>query len=75
MKLFYLFSVIAVLSLVLMFVVSVEGKFSGCQCHFIGDCVYDEQGYGMKYYFCGNCNAYSGWRYHQGCPIKTVNSS
>jgi hypothetical protein len=42
-------------------VVIVQASFQGCHCQFIGDCGFSESGKGYRYYFCGNCNAYSGW--------------
>ena len=76
-KTFALFVIVAVCALVILLFVSVEGRFAGCQCHYIGKCEYDVNGTGYRYYECGNCPAYSGWTYYYNCenvriPLESV---
>ncbi|VVB80974.1 Uncharacterised protein [uncultured archaeon] len=70
-KSFALFTIVAVCALVILLFVSVEGKFSGCHCYFTGECQFDGNGIAYRYYFCGNCPAYSGFRQYNGCLNTT----
>lgn len=53
-------------------VVIVQADFQGCHCQFIGGCGFSESGMGYRYYFCGNCNAYSGWVRDFSCVQENV---
>lgn len=75
---FAFFMMVSVLAILVFLLVSVEGRTGGgCQCHYIGKCEYDAQNVSYRYYFCGNCNAYSGWRLYDNCenvriPLESV---
>lgn len=54
------FSIVAVVSLVLLLFVFVEGRSESRQCFYSGECVYDENKIGFRYYQClGSYAAYS----------------
>lgn len=59
------FGIVVAIGLVLMLFAAVDADFrSGetCQCFFIGECAYDENGVGYMYRLCrGSCAAYSAW--------------
>lgn len=76
-KLFGLFTILAVVAIVIFILISVEADFAGCQCHYVGKCEFDENGTGYRYYSCGNCPAYSTWTYYYKCdkvriPLESV---
>jgi len=56
-----LFSILAAIALVILLFVAVEGRIgSNRQCYFVGECVYDEDKVGYRYYQCfGSYAAYS----------------
>ena len=64
-----LLSIVAVLSLLIMLFIAVEGRTGEtCQCYYIGDCYYDENNIGYRYYWCGGaCAAYGSWEIHPRC--------
>jgi len=66
-----LFSIVAVIALVILLFVSVEARFGESrQCYFIGECRFDNQGVGYRYYQCfGAFAAYSEWRVDSRCQI------
>ena len=66
-KTFALFTILAVVALVVFLFISVEGGFAGCQCHYIGKCEFDANGTGYRYYECGNCGSYSSWHLYYDC--------
>jgi len=74
-----LFSIVAVLALLIFLFISVEadfGKGESCQCFFIGDCQFDDWGVGYKYYLCrGACAGYSHWQVDNRCRIPKINIS
>jgi len=70
-KLFAVFIVVFVLAVSILLLVSVEAKFSACHCYFAGECQFDENGVAFRYYYCGNCPAYSGLRQYNGCLNAT----
>ncbi len=60
-----LFGIAVAVALVILLFVSVDADFrsgENCQCFFIGECAYDENGVGYMYRLCrGSCAAYSSW--------------
>ncbi len=66
-----LFGVVAVLALILFLFVAVEGRMGESrQCYFVGECQFDENGVGYRYYQCtGAYAAYSNWRVDSRCQI------
>jgi len=50
-------------------VVLVNADFQGCHCQYIGPCHFSEEGVGYRYYWCGNCDAYSGWAKDFKCVL------
>jgi len=58
-----LFSILAVIALVIFLFVVVEGRMGGNrQCYFIGECEYDDHHIGFRYLQCtGSYYAYSDW--------------
>ena len=71
---FVLFSVVAVLALVAMLFISVQARRSeSCQCFYVGECSYDDQGVGYKYYLCrGSCAGYSAWVADPRCQTPGI---
>lgn len=69
MRLRALFGIVAVLAIVVFLFISVEGRRSeSCQCFYVGECQYDENNVGYKYYMCrGACVGYSDWRVDSRC--------
>jgi hypothetical protein len=77
-----LFSIVAVLALVILLFISVESRRLGgesCQCFLVGECQFDEQGTGYRYRMCGGaCAAYSSWIVDMRCArpiVKTLPES
>ncbi len=60
-----LFGIVVAVALVILLFVSVGADFrsgENCQCFFIGECEFDENGVGYNYRLCrGSCAAYSAW--------------
>ena len=60
-----LFGIVAAIGVVIMFFAAVDADFrkgETCQCFFVGNCTYDENGVGYRYHYCrGSCAAYSSW--------------
>lgn len=56
-------------------IVLVQADFPGCHCQYIGPCHFNEEGVGYRYYWCGNCDAYSGWARDFKCrlPVNVSN--
>ncbi len=58
-----LFGIVAAVALVLLLFQTADGRMSeGRQCYYVGDCVYDDNHVGFRYYQCfGSYAAYSNW--------------
>jgi len=51
-------------------IVIVRASFQGCHCQYIGPCHFNEEGVGYRYYWCGNCDTYSGWAKDFRCVLS-----
>jgi hypothetical protein len=64
-----LFSIVVVIALVVLLFIAVSAKNSeSCQCYFIGECEFDENGVGYRYHWCGgSCAGYASWEPYAAC--------
>jgi len=60
-----LFGIVVAVAFVILLFTSVGADFrscENCQCFFVGECEFDENGVGYNYRLCrGSCAAYSAW--------------